>query len=917
MFDVIRGTSDMGWRMAFLAGGLLLWASMVSAGLDDGLVAYYPFHGDAKDAGAHGYHGSVRGCTPTKDHRGAGNYAYEFDGVDDYIYFGPVLPDMDTMTVSLWVCSDEPASGDPAKDSVLFSDGDWTLGNDVYLTTNSDSVIALRADKNEFSFYWTVSSSVPLHQSWRHLVWVMTGTDSGVYVDGQKIATLPAGGSNRGNHDFLLGTEEFPQGQFGRIRGYWKGKVACLRIYNRGLSDSEIQDLYQMDLLAGGSTAGPSAEVDLTRGLVADYPLDGHADDVSGHGRHGTVQGATLTQDQNGKPNGAYKFDGLDDYLSFGDALPDMNGMTVSLWVRCDPGGSGSSIFVDGDGTAGNDVLFGVNASNEVVLVANKPGGGLDAQVTVAPALIAQWRHFVWILADVWTAVCIDGVEHVVLERGGPNKGFHHLLLGTQEYPPGHPGVQGFWKGEISSLKVYDRILSNKEIAALYEQDRPVDLDGGLVASYRFAGNALDLSGHGRHGTIQGATPTADQHGVANGACELDGIDDCIYFGPVLPDMNEMTLSMWVYSYYSDTVRNWTTMFCDGDWESGKDVILTINKVGSTHKVYTRADKNGFRLDVDFNVAEELSNRWMCVTWAMTAAGSSVYADGRKLFQVSTGGCNRGNHNLILGTEEYPQGTLGWNGWWKGKISSVRIYDRPLQEAEIVALYEKDMPEAEPVDLTKGLVAHYPMDEGSGVTLLDASGNKHNGALTRRGDPAGSVRWIDSLPGMGKAMAFPSMGNQYVDAGTWDPSQGTGQLTVAFWMNWSGPNGDSQGLVAKRSTWDTAGSAWQIMLNAGNGHNLGIYRYNLWPNWNRYVAPDGQWEHATFTVNGETAVLYVNGKPVQSMAFSLGPAPNAKMVIGVVSQYGSLPFNGALDDLRFYNRVLTPAEVWALAAPGR
>jgi hypothetical protein len=55
---------------------------------------------------------------------------------------------------------------------------------------------------------------------------------------------------------------------------------------------------------------------DLSRGLVAYYPLNGNADDMSGNGNHGTVDGATLTQDRFGNQNSAYSFDGVNDYIS-------------------------------------------------------------------------------------------------------------------------------------------------------------------------------------------------------------------------------------------------------------------------------------------------------------------------------------------------------------------------------------------------------------------------------------------------------------------------------------------------------------------------------------------------------------------------------------------------------------------------
>ena len=94
------------------------------------------------------------------------------------------------------------------------------------------------------------------------------------------------------------------------------------------------------------------------------------------------------------------------------------------------------------------------------------------------------------------------------------------------------------------------------------------------------------------------------------------------------------------------------------------------------------------------------------------------------------------------------------------------------------------------------LVAYYPLDEGSGSVAADASGNGHDGEII--GEPT----WVDGQPGFGRALYFngvsPATG--WVNCGRWNPSEETGQLTVAFWAKWDGSMGDDQwqGLVSKR-----------------------------------------------------------------------------------------------------------------------
>ena len=52
-----------------------------------------------------------------------------------------------------------------------------------------------------------------------------------------------------------------------------------------------------------------------TNGLVGWWPFNGNANDESGNGNNGTVNGATFTTDRNGASNNAYNFDGQSSFI--------------------------------------------------------------------------------------------------------------------------------------------------------------------------------------------------------------------------------------------------------------------------------------------------------------------------------------------------------------------------------------------------------------------------------------------------------------------------------------------------------------------------------------------------------------------------------------------------------------------------
>ena len=70
-----------------------------------------------------------------------------------------------------------------------------------------------------------------------------------------------------------------------------------------------------------------------TNGLVGYWPFNGNANDESGNGNNGTVNGATLTTDRFGVPNKAYSFDGVDDYILVNN-LNISSSWAISFWFE-------------------------------------------------------------------------------------------------------------------------------------------------------------------------------------------------------------------------------------------------------------------------------------------------------------------------------------------------------------------------------------------------------------------------------------------------------------------------------------------------------------------------------------------------------------------------------------------------------
>ena len=90
-----------------------------------GLVAYYPFNGNASDESGNGNHGTVEGATLAADRFGKPSSAYSFDGLDDYVGFGTddsLKIESNPFTVGMWI---KPTSDMGNKMIMASSQSDW------------------------------------------------------------------------------------------------------------------------------------------------------------------------------------------------------------------------------------------------------------------------------------------------------------------------------------------------------------------------------------------------------------------------------------------------------------------------------------------------------------------------------------------------------------------------------------------------------------------------------------------------------------------------------------------------------------------------------------------------------------------------------------------------------------------------
>src|SRR5690606_24338055 len=96
--EELRNYSSISYNVMFTPQG-------DSIDLSGGLVAYYPFNGDALDHSGNDFHAEVFNATLDFDRKGFPNSAYAFDGQNDYLRVPhhPVLNFSNNFSISVWV----------------------------------------------------------------------------------------------------------------------------------------------------------------------------------------------------------------------------------------------------------------------------------------------------------------------------------------------------------------------------------------------------------------------------------------------------------------------------------------------------------------------------------------------------------------------------------------------------------------------------------------------------------------------------------------------------------------------------------------------------------------------------------------------------------------------------------------------
>ena len=219
----------------------------------------------------------------------------------------------------------------------------------------------------------------------------------------------------------------------------------------------------------------------LTNGLVAYYPFNGNANDVSGNQNHGIVNGATLTLDRFGNPNAAYDFNGSGNSIQVSNS-PSLNpaNITLNVWVY----GKVNLVpyqYILQKQTTGSDPY---EFSYSMIIMKNNPNsspnsfqshyGIGDCNHVSGSAIVGnpnKYSDSTWIMLT--SIIQQNGSQRLyingVLDTTYLGAPFIPCNSPTTQLRIGHAwdGDPAWFKGTIDDIRIYNRALTQEEITYL------------------------------------------------------------------------------------------------------------------------------------------------------------------------------------------------------------------------------------------------------------------------------------------------------------------------------------------------------------------------------------------------------------------------------------------------------------------
>lgn len=680
----------------------------------------------------------------------------------------------------------------------------------------------------------------------------------------------------------------------------------------------------------------------LQYGLQACYPLDCNTDNYAASGSimNGTGFNVSCTTGVSGVANTAYAFTGAtNSYIQLPNSslIKTNNSMSFSGWVRFNNTSNSqyivfaqNSCFSYFEGYALLGAVVGSNFRLTVVKSSSACSPSTQHVVSGVTNLNAnQWYHVGFYAGTDSLKMFLDGVvegtpissttafnyANTNVYLGGTNSGIFNAPL----------------NGRLDNVRFYSRKLTNSEFKLLKDTNPACNVTGeplltdSLQACYPLDCNITNMAttGSALDGlTASNVTCATDRLGNANSAYAFSGATNSYIQLPNdsrIKPTTAVSVSGWVRfnsstnGQYLVFAKNACSIYFEG-------YALAATKVGSALRL--QVVKSSAACSAVTQHAITGSTNLSINTWYHV--GFYAGTDSLKLFLngnpegtpvvSSTAFSYDGSTNVYLG------GTNSgiFNAPLDGRLDDIRFYNRKLYNSEFKKIYNASPQcNAAGIGLLNGLQACYPLNCNAINYAPTTSGvpPSLDGTLYNVACDTGHVGDLNG------AFKFSGATNSYIEFPNDSRIKpaGTNGISVTLWAkldvlnsaqflvfakntctSWfegysltaSNISGQIRYHVVKSSS-STAGCGTQAILNSTNLYSPYI------------------WHHITFCMDNSVIKLYVDGTLDNTLSSSVVMNyDNSNVYLGGTnSGLFNAPLNGSIDNVRFYNRIISQSEI--------
>ena len=478
-----------------------------------------------------------------------------------------------------------------------------------------------------------------------------------------------------------------------------------------------------------------------TKQPIAYYSFDENNDtyvfDHSSNQKNGTIHGAVFNS--SGLSRGAYTFDGVDDYINLSDIQLLTNQLTISLWVRPVDVANNRAYLISKYKISTNEreyaIFFETDSGDDYKLIIGNESGAEMGEARVDDKLIEDipnniWTHLAITRDNSEVKIYVNGKQKYIDVNTIPPDDFtdtgSYLLIGNSG------DLDRPFNGSLDEIKIYNSVLTEKEITQIYEQKTGLFLeetlptekpkcDSNTIALYHFDDTTYE---------------SCNEHhqNFWSPALRFDGTDDYVNVSnlSLLRNRNAITVSAWIRIENITGAEQmiFASSYNDGGTCTGSSRFQFMVSPTGYMEIGGRSD--------DSETWQEIASIRPINTWEWYhVVGIVDYEnDDARLFI-------NGVEDFTTDTVSFTQTSTpdndsacasvgadedGADKFLDGIIDEVKVYDGILSDDDIYKLYKN-----QPID-ESNLLLYYPFNDLSGATVTDKSQNSGHGTLLNFSD---------------------------------------------------------------------------------------------------------------------------------------------------------------------------------------